>query len=467
MQSERLSLLSGINLSSDFLHEIAVEDNLQPAILEFNQKPAAGVPLLCEACGLPQTPESIATIFHTVSGLLGDQIGSYLAKAENQETLRAYFYKLDLALPFLPALRKALCQSLHLPGEGELIDRIVQTWAQCYVEANPNCGMNADQCYILAFACVLLNSDLHNPACRRRMNVGQFINNVRGAIKAGDISDEVLTEIYASIKSEAFAFRKDDGSDFLALSAPRMKGELEKRSKRFGSVWKVHFFVLADSSLYYFRDRSKMSEDAPQGVIQLVGVDFNAIGDDKIEVRARKNTFLQYVKFRRRKRPEIVKGIRVMEFGAASREIRDKWLYRMRTSCVYQSFATETPAAEASAPVIRTLSLDEDSVREAARRLGAKSDLFVWTLQPREFNRTPLVVKSGDNMLTAAIAKPRPERVASEIRQRRANLGSRRRDTCDDYMLALEMQKQEAKAVEIKPSLSLLAVRLDNDSSLS
>ena len=149
------------------------------------------------------------------------------------------------------------------------------------------------------------------------------------------------------------------------------------------------------------------------------------------------------------------------------RNVPRQWLYRMRTSCVYQSFATETPTAEASAPVIRTLSLDEDSVREAARRLGAKSDLSVWMLHPREFHRTPLVVKSGDNMLTAAIAKPRPQRVANEIRQRRANLGSRRRDTCDDYVLALEMQKQEAKAVEIKPSLSLLAVRLDDSSSLS
>ena len=233
MQSEPLSLLSGINLSSDFLHEIAVEDNLQPAILEFNQKPAAGVPLLCEACGLPQTPDSIATIFHTVSGLLGDQIGSYLAKAENQETLRAYFYKLDLALPFLPALRKALCQSLHLPGEGELIDRIVQTWAQCYVSCNPECGMDGDHAYILAFACVLLNSDLHNPVVKRRMTVDEFIGNVRGAVPETAIPDAKLREIYAEIKEKPFQFKTENSDECFALSAPRVKGKSGRGCKRF------------------------------------------------------------------------------------------------------------------------------------------------------------------------------------------------------------------------------------------
>lgn len=463
MQTDGISLLSGIHFSSDLLHELATEDHLQPAILEFNQKPSAGVPLLCRACNVEETPAEIARIFHTVHGLIGEQIGDYLARDENHEILCEYFRQLHLTLPFLDALRKALCQSLHLPGEGELIDRIVQTWAQCYVEENPDCGMSPDQCYILAFGCVLLNSDLHNPRCRRRMTVAQFIDNLRGAVRPDEISDEVLIEVYNSIKSEPFAFQKEDGHDFLALSAPRMKGELQKRSKRFGSIWKIHFFVLADSSLYYFRDRSKLSADAPQGVIQLVGVDLNALGSDRIELRAKKNQFIQYVKFRKKKPPEIVKGVRTIEFGAESRALRDKWLYRMRTSCVYTSFSVDTPASEASTPVLRTLSVGNDSVREAALKLGGK-DRSVWTMQPQEFQRGPAISKSGDNIIDAAavMAKPRDARIASQLRHRRANAStSRRRDTCDDYVLALEAQKQETLTVELKPSLSLLGLRLE------
>lgn len=323
-------------IAPDILQEITQEAELQPAVFEFNKKPSKGIALLCQARNVEPTPKAIAEILHVVPGLLSTQIGEYLAKKENSEILAAYFLQLDLKFPYLVALRMALSQSLHLPGEGELIDHIVETWAHCYVSQNPEFGLPGTKAYQLAFACVLLNSDLHNPVVKRRMTVRDFIVNCRGAISEEELKDEVLHEIYDSIKNEPFHFKSANTDEILALSAPRAKGRLEKRGQGWLGTWKAHFFVLANSCLYYFND-THVDGESPQGMIQLVSVSVTPIDDDKIELSSLEGD-LQYVKFKRKK-PDIVRNVQTITFRASSKRSRDKWLYMMHTSCVYSSFA--------------------------------------------------------------------------------------------------------------------------------
>lgn len=330
-------VLSGdLEISPDVLSEISREDELQPAVFAFNTNPSKAIPYLCQVFGVNPSPANIARILHIAPGLLSTRIGDFLAKRDNQEILTQYFLQIDLKLPFVAALRVALGGSLHLPGEGEQIDRIVQTWAQCYVSANPSCGMDGDQAYILAFACVLLNSDLHNPMVKRRMVVDEFIENVRGAVPASAIPDEMLRSVYTEIKEKPFQFKRADTDEFFALAAPRVKGELEKKSSSWASKWTTHFFVLTNSCVYYFKDSHQISADSPQGMVQLVGVKVSPVEEDRIEIESIHGD-LQYVKFRRRK-PEMVKNVKSMQFRAKSRKIRDKWLYRLKSSCVYSNF---------------------------------------------------------------------------------------------------------------------------------
>jgi hypothetical protein len=327
-------------LSGELVREINREDELQPAVFQFNTNPRRGVTMLCEIFRVAETPKAVALIFHHCPGLLGSRIGEYLAKKENQEILSAYFLQLDLQFPFLQALRQALSSSLHLPGEGEQIDRVVQTWARCWVQQNPDCGMTGDQAYILAFASVLLNSDLHAPAVVKRMTPSQFIMNVRGAISEEELSDAFLTDIFNSLKADPFEFKREASEEFMALSSPRLRGVMAKKSKGWRSRWTLHFFVLAHSCLYYFKDCSEESGDNPLGMIQLVSLSVQPIGETRIEMKSSEGV-LQYVKFRKRK-PEIVKNIDTMYFEAQSTKIRDKWLYRIRTSCVFSNFTGDT-----------------------------------------------------------------------------------------------------------------------------
>jgi hypothetical protein len=327
----------------DLVTEIAHENEVQQAVYEFNRRPRRGVAALCQTFQTAPTPRAIAHLLHTISGLLSEQIGQYLSQCENEAILTAYFLELDLRGAFLPALRQALSTSLHLPGEGEQIDRVVQAWAQCWVSQNPGCGYDGDQAHILAFACVLLNSDLHNPAVTRRMSVSSFISNVRGALPAKTVADGALTEIYESIRTAPFSFRRTNGDEFLALAAPRLRGPLEKRRDTLFSSWTAHYFVLTDGCLYYFRDDRPASADSgPLGVIQLVNVAIQSLEDNKIQIVA-KGGELQYVKFERGG-PQLVRGVTAMILRAASTKRREKWLYRMRTAYVFANLAGETGA---------------------------------------------------------------------------------------------------------------------------
>jgi brefeldin A-resistance guanine nucleotide exchange factor 1 len=73
--------------------------------------------------------------------------------------------------------------ALSLPGEAQKIDRAMSAFGaayrrSCSEELRKN--NSEDAFYILAFAMVMLNSDLHNPAVKSRMSLAQFRRNLEG-----------------------------------------------------------------------------------------------------------------------------------------------------------------------------------------------------------------------------------------------------------------------------------------------
>jgi hypothetical protein len=325
----------GIRLSEELVNEIIQEDQIQPAVYEFNHSPKRGITRLCAALRIPEEPEAIAHVFHTLSGLLTSQIGEFLSRQANRPILTAFFAELDLTGPFLLQMRKAIQSNLRLPAEGEKIDRILEGWASAWVRCNPDCGIRVDDAHVLAYAALLLNGDLHNPVSRTKMTRDQFIASVRITLQQSEyiVPDSVLDDIYQSIAAEKFAFKEHDDSGFMALTAPKLKGTLRKKSDAVFSKWTQHYFVLTNSSLYYFRNSHELSQDSPQGMVELVGVSIGALGDDTIVVSSVQNA-LTYVKFSR-KGPQLVRTVRSMFLRARSTTMRDKWLYRIRTSSVY------------------------------------------------------------------------------------------------------------------------------------
>jgi hypothetical protein len=189
-----------------------------------------------------------------------------------------------------------------------------------------------DQAYVLAFAAVLLNSDLHNPMNPRHMTIPEFVSSIQNTVAKDSITDAALVDLYQSIRTNPFTFKSSEGDEVLAMTAPSMKGPLEKKGSDFFSLWVEHFFVLSNSCMYYFSPRSRsMADPDPLGVIQLVSVDVSAVDKTQIKVVATEGD-LQYVKFRPGKPPRYVAGRQYVIFRAKNQTLRDKWLYRMKTS---------------------------------------------------------------------------------------------------------------------------------------
>jgi IQ motif/SEC7 domain-containing protein len=69
----------------------------------------------------------------------------------------------------------------------------------------------ADTVFVLAFAIIMLNTDLHTPHLKqdRRMKLEDFIKNLRGVDDGGDIDREILSGIYERIKTTEFKTGSD------------------------------------------------------------------------------------------------------------------------------------------------------------------------------------------------------------------------------------------------------------------
>lgn len=157
---------------------------------------------------------------------LGKYLGEAGSDASDSEYWNLIRFSYVRAMSFIgmtldQALRHLLTNGgFKLPGEAQQVDRIVNTFAQCFWEDNAgdqnSCPFSdQDTVFLLSFAVIMLNTDLHktissskakNKGSMKRMTKVEFINNFRGvSVKASDISVAYLADIYDSIESQPIA----------------------------------------------------------------------------------------------------------------------------------------------------------------------------------------------------------------------------------------------------------------------
>lgn len=336
-QKRKSSARSTSQMSDEEIDEaIEREDAEIEAVYQFNTR--KNVSKLCSYFNAEETPEGIAHVIRSTKGLNGEVIGDYLGKKENLKILSAYFMEVDMKCGYIEAMRRSLSGPMFLPGEGQIIDRILQEFANCYVQQNPGKYSNADELYVLSFALVMLNSDLHNRNVQNRMTVKDFIRNTRHLLSASDVTDKELTEMYNEIQSTPFSFT-NHSNDFWWEVAPKIRGYLQKRSEHSFTKWTKKYFVLTNSCLYYFRDDNPANEGNPLGVIQLTEVEVNADKDPLTIKITAVNDEISYVKFK--KIPKAVKGIKKISFKAPDRASASRWLHRIKKSAIMSNFLGE------------------------------------------------------------------------------------------------------------------------------
>jgi Sec7-like guanine-nucleotide exchange factor len=312
------------------------EDARIEAVYQFNASPNKNIGKLCAFFHRDVTPNDVAAVIHTTQGLLGEKIGEFLAKPDHIEFLKAYFRQIDLHVNFLEAMRRGLSGPFFMPGEAQQVERTIQALSEVFMEQNPEKFGHVNDPVVLGFALVMLNTDMLKPNVTRKMTMPEFVANTGGAFEHSQFPRDELELMYQSLKEAPFAFAPKS-NDFMALCAPKKRGWLKKKSARFGGSWNLHYFVLANSSLFYFKDEKPESKDHPLGVIQLVEVDtaIDSRAPNRFVVAAKQDQ-LQYVKLVGI--PQMVAGVKKVIFEAKSGEEASEWLFRLKRSVCMGSF---------------------------------------------------------------------------------------------------------------------------------
>jgi len=228
-----------------------------------------------------EEPQDIAEFLHETPGLNKTKIGEYVGgstdfhKAVLLEFVRALKFK---NLEFEMALRRFLT-TFRLPGEAQVIDRIMEAFAKHYYEDNPNTVFaNADAVYVLAFSTIMLNTDAHSANVKNKMTKPQWLATNRKINDGQDFPQEFLETLYDRIVEDEIKMEQG------MFTNAEKKGWLTKQGGRI-KTWKRRWFILNDTGLYYFK---KPQDTEPCGIIMLDNVEI-------VRYPSKKNCFqLQY-----------------------------------------------------------------------------------------------------------------------------------------------------------------------------
>ncbi|XP_065218798.1 IQ motif and SEC7 domain-containing protein 1 isoform X2 [Planococcus citri] len=191
----------------------------------FNKKPEKGISYLMQNGFLDNTPQAVAKFLIARKGLSKQMIGEYLGNVQNQfnsAVLECFVNELDLSgMQIDVALRKYQTY-FRMPGEAQKIERLMEVFSHRYCRCNRDViskFRSLDTVFILAFAIVMLNTDLHKPCIKAemKMTLDGFIKNLRGVDDGCDIDRDMLVGIYERIKANEFKPGNDHVSQVMKV----------------------------------------------------------------------------------------------------------------------------------------------------------------------------------------------------------------------------------------------------------
>ncbi|CAF0926776.1 unnamed protein product [Didymodactylos carnosus] len=182
----------------------------------FNKKPERGILYLINNHFLEPNPQAVARFLLTRKGLSRQMIGEYLGNLQDHfamQVLHAFAAEMDFQdQPIDMALRK-FQSSFRLPGEAQKIEQLMKVFGQRYYQTTLSNTQfrSPDTIFILAFAIIMLNTDLHsrNIKSDKKMKLEQFIRNLKGIDDGEDLDPIYLKDIYERIKAKEFRSDSD------------------------------------------------------------------------------------------------------------------------------------------------------------------------------------------------------------------------------------------------------------------
>ncbi|KAI9376339.1 hypothetical protein BJX61DRAFT_538871 [Aspergillus egyptiacus] len=172
---------------------------------KFNEDPKGGIAFLASRGIIenPDDPVQVARFLKGTTRLSKRTLGEFISKRSNESLLDAFVDLFDFADKHVVDALRDLLGAFRLPGESALIERIVTTFSDKYVQkAQPTEIADKDSLFVLIYAIIMLNTELYNPNMKNQkpMSCEDFSRNLRGVNAGQNFAPEFLQEIYDSIK---------------------------------------------------------------------------------------------------------------------------------------------------------------------------------------------------------------------------------------------------------------------------
>ena len=164
---------------------------------------------LCE-----NKPESIANFLRTTPGLdlrnVGEVIGG--PKDMNKAVLHAYVDSFQFGNMELDLALREFLYHFRIPGEAAIIDRILEKFAERYYTQNSRSIFpSADAAYVMSFSIMMLSTDLHAAAQKKKMTKAEWLENNRKYIPgmAENWDEAYMSALFDRIAALPFQLQGD------------------------------------------------------------------------------------------------------------------------------------------------------------------------------------------------------------------------------------------------------------------
>uniref|UniRef100_A0A2K5LZ16 IQ motif and Sec7 domain ArfGEF 3 n=1 Tax=Cercocebus atys TaxID=9531 RepID=A0A2K5LZ16_CERAT len=132
----------------------------------FNINPDKGIQFLISRGFIPDTPIGVAHFLLQRKGLSRQMIGEFLGNSKkqfNRDVLDCVVDEMDFSSMELDEALRKFQAHIRVQGEAQKVERLIEAFSQRYCMCNPEVVQqfhNPDTIFILAFAIILLNTDI-------------------------------------------------------------------------------------------------------------------------------------------------------------------------------------------------------------------------------------------------------------------------------------------------------------------
>eukprot|EP01124_Arcella_intermedia_P020212 TRINITY_DN2770_c0_g1_i1.p1 TRINITY_DN2770_c0_g1~~TRINITY_DN2770_c0_g1_i1.p1 ORF type:complete len:468 (+),score=108.55 TRINITY_DN2770_c0_g1_i1:189-1592(+) len=144
-----------------------------------------------------------------------EQLGELLSRQQAKDLLAQFTSLLDFAGETFDASLRKFLSKFMLVGEAQVIDRTMEIFSNHFCKCNAGLFPTPDAAFILAFAIIMLNTDLHNPAIKdkEKMTREGFVKLTAGTWSGNDPPKEMINQLYDSISNDEIIMKAKGDPD--------------------------------------------------------------------------------------------------------------------------------------------------------------------------------------------------------------------------------------------------------------